>query len=107
MCPQMRIDKGIDRIVVALCADYARRERAIADGSVTRRTEIEYKYLNYKILDAAREAVGDGEAMLLIREIGSGTGYAKSADEYISETTYKLHKAIVKHSIAKALHLVD
>ena len=107
MCTEMRIEKGVDKIIVALCADYKRRADAVEDGSVSRRTEIEYKYLNYKILDAATEAVGERYAMLYISEIGHSVGYAKSADEYISESTYTTRKAAVKQSIARALHLVD
>ena len=107
MCALPLMDKGVERIVSALCADYERRSCAIRDGRVGHRTEIEYRYLNYKILDAARDAVGECEAEIFIREIGLGTGYAKSGHTFVSESAYKLRKAAVKLSIARALHLVD
>ncbi len=57
--------------------------------------------------NAAAEIVGERYAELYIEEIGRKTGYAKSRDETVSETTYKTYKQLTKENIAKKLHLTD
>ena len=94
-------------MVVALCADYERRRSAIAERSVTHRTEMEYLYLNFKLLSAAEEIVGESRAELMIREIGERIGYAYSDLYEMSEVSYKKKKQEVKTNIAKRLHLID
>lgn len=94
-----------DLLIVALCADYERRKSALSRGTLPHVTEMEYKYLNYKIYDAAAETVGENLAELYIAEIGERTGYASSAVSSVSETTYKLKKNKIKAAIAKKLHL--
>ena len=100
----VRLASTLEGLIVALCADFDRRREAIATGSVNRRTDTELRYLNYKLLDAAAEIVGEDESELYISEIGAHTGYAKSATA-VSESTYKNYKMLVKASIAKKLHL--
>ena len=97
----------VDAIVEALCLDFQRRSKAIYDGSVTHRTEMEYRYLNYKILTATEEIVGLGRAVIMIDDIGARRGYAKSELYDTSECDYKIKKRMVKDNIAKALHLID
>ena len=96
----------IDSVVVALCADYARRAEIISYGCATHRVEMEYKYLNYKIYEAVAEIVGEESAMSVIKDIGYKRGYAKS-DAEMSEATYKRRKQAVKHAIARKLMLCD
>lgn len=96
----------IDSVVVALCADYARRAEIISYGCATHRVEMEYKYLNHKIYEAVAEIVGEESAMSAIKDIGDKKGYAKS-DMDISETTYKKRKQAMKHAIARKLLLCD
>ena len=101
--------KTLDGICVALCADFRRRARAIAERSLSRRTIFEYRYLNDRIFFATLSLVGEGEsAYRYIEEIGNKVGYANSyfADE-ISEVTYKKRKAEIKRRILVALHLAD
>lgn len=100
------IPASVDAVVVALCADYKRRARAIKSRSVSHRCEMEFKYLNYRILEGAMELVGD-DAEELIRDIGEKIGYARSSLDSYSETTYKNRKKEVKINIAKKLHLID
>ena len=95
----------MDALIIALCADYERRAKALSAGILPHTTEMEYKYLNYKIYDAAAETVGERLAELYVTEIGARTGYAASAVDSVSETTYKLRKNRVKAAIAKKLHL--
>lgn len=103
----MKMESTLDRLLTALCADYFRREDAIASGCGTRRTRMEYRYLNERILEAAMEQTADrAEALAYIAEIGERRGYAY-ADQPVSETTYKKRKAEIRAGILRKLHLVD
>ena len=96
----------LNDVIVALCADYGRREGAILEGVVTPRVGMEYKYMNYRIYEAAAEIVSERYARLYIDEIGGKVGYAKTAHPAISERMYKIEKQEVKINIAKKLHLI-
>ena len=50
-----RVPESADALAAALCADYFRRERAIEEGGVPLRVQMEYEYLNRRIYTAARE----------------------------------------------------
>ena len=97
----------LDCVVVALCLDYERRAQAIAEGSYSKRTLMEYRYINFRILEAAEEIVGAVFAERFIYEIGREIGYAKSELAVMSEVIYKRKKGEVKRAIAEKLHLVD
>ena len=99
--------KTLDILVVALCRDYERRRRAIEEGSFSRRTLMEYRYINFRILEAAAEIVGERDAARFIFEIGEGIGYAKSELYRMSEADYKNKKCKVKRAVAQKLHLLD
>ena len=96
----------LDELVTSLCKDYARRERSLNMRTLSHRTRVELKYINYKIAEAAREVVGDDFATY-INEIGESVGYAKSDIDGVSEKSYKTKKAEVKLNIARKLHLAD
>ena len=99
------IERSLDRLVVALCGDYERRERMIREGGLPLRMLSELRYLNMKILDAAEEvACYDGE--IFISEIGEKIGYINSRLDFMSEPTYKRRKSEIKRSIAKKLYLI-
>ncbi len=97
---------SLTELITALCNDYIRRKEAIRQSRFSHRVTVEYKYINFKILDAAREIAGDA-AEVYIREIGNNIGYANTAMEEISETAYKLKKQEIKMNIARKLHLTD
>ncbi|MBR2431495.1 MAG: hypothetical protein IKB23_01125 [Clostridia bacterium] len=97
----------VERLVEAHCADFFRRDAAIRSGELSSRTLMELRYLNAKMLDAAVELVGYGDAELFISEIGSGCGYAHSDLTDISEVTYKRKKQELKRALAKKIHLID
>ena len=97
----------LDSVIVALCRDYERRARAISEGSYGKRTLMEYRYINFRILEAAEEIAGQALAERFIYEIGREIGYAKSALTVMSEPTYKRKKCEIKRAIAEKLHLVD
>ncbi len=99
------IESSLDRLIVALCADYERRARLIREGGIPLRMLSELSYLNMKILEGAEEeACYDG--MVFISEIGARVGYVNSELDFMSESTYKRRKAEVKQSIAKKLYLI-
>ena len=99
-------DDTLDGVIVALCRDFERRETAVGDGKCSTRTSMEYKYINSRLLGAAMEIVGE-DARAYIHEIGERVGYAYSAIDQISESTYKQAKKEVKLNIAKKLHMMD
>ena len=101
------VESSLDVLVRALCLDYSRRERAIAERSVSHRTDTEFRYYNFKIYDAAAEIAGPELAEVYIDEIGKRTGYANSKLEFESEATYKNMKKKIKENIARKLHLCD
>lgn len=102
-----KVESSLDTLVIALCFDYRRRQKAILERSVAKRTDTEYRYYNFKIFDAAAEIVGERFAERYIEEIGNRVGYAKTAIDCVSEITYKNYKRLIKDNIAKKLHLCD
>ena len=100
------LPESVDKLICALCADFERREGVILSRSGALRVQVECRYLNHKIMEAAVEVVGEYLAPLYIKEIGDKTGYAKSAVECVSESTYKIAKREIKSTIARRLHLV-
>ncbi len=103
----VRKSSSVDILVTALCCDFPRREKAIKEGGASRRTLVEFRYLNFKILEAVGEVVDNRYVMLYINEIGENIGYAKSRIDGLSETFYKMQKKKIKENIAKKLHLLD
>lgn len=101
------LSESVDSLVVALCKDYFRRKEALENKSVTKRTDTEFRYYNFKIFDASCEVIGERYAELYIKEIGKKIGYAKTEMPFFSEVTYKSYKAVIKENIARKLHLID
>ena len=102
------LDRSVDMLVVAICTDYFRRKEAIENKSVSRRTEIELRYLNYKVYESCAEIVGERYCERFIEEIGERRGFAYSYfADYWSEGSYKKLKRDAKHNIAKSLHFID
>ena len=95
----------LEMLIAALCSDYTRRENEILSGRLSRRADIELRYLNYKLFDAAAEIVGEKLSETYIREIGMRIGYAHSSVEGIGETTYKSNKSKIKEVMALKLNL--
>ena len=99
--------RSVDALVTALCLDFPRRERAIRDGTASKRTLTEFHYLNFKIVEAVTEVVEERYVRLYIKEIGENVGYAKSKSEGLGESLYKTRKKTIKENIARKLHLTD
>ena len=102
------MEKTVDMMLIAFCADYERREKALRNRTVSYRTEMEYRYYNFNIYEAAAEIVGDHLAEKYIADIGARRGYASTelADCYC-EKTYKTRKSAIKESIARRLRLIE
>ena len=101
------LEKSIASIVEAHCLDFERRAKCVAEHTVTKRTEAEYRYLNAGVYTGAVNIVGKELAPLYIYEIGRKLGYAHSSVEGVGEVKYKNAKKLIKEAIAKELHLVD
>ena len=101
------LSKSLDMLVSALCRDFERRAELASNPETSHRVDIELRYLNAKMIDAATEVVGDRLSERFIIEIGSGIGFAKSEIDDMSESTYKLYKKRVKENIAKRLYLTE
>ena len=102
-----KIENGLDLLITALCLDYKRRKIAIESGVLSKRTDTEFRYYNFKMFDATAEIVGERFAEIYIEEIGKRIGFAKSNIDCVSEITYKNYKKMIKDNIAKKLHLCD
>nr|MBE6545652.1 hypothetical protein [Oscillospiraceae bacterium] len=98
---------AIEFAIMALCADYPRRAEVIESKNATYRIIMEYRFLNYRMLGAAVEIAGTRDALLFIKEIGSGVGYAASELWSLSESIYKDRKREVKRNIARRLCLYE
>ena len=101
------VPPAVELLIMALCADYERREKIIAEGRATHSIIMEYRFLNYRIFKAASEIAGPVDAEDFIKEIGSGVGYATSRLFRMSERLYKQRKQQIKLNIAKQLCLYE
>ena len=96
---------GLENLVKAMCADFERRALVIKERNAPYNVIMEYRFLNYRILNAAVEISGTRDAIEYIRDIGLGTGYANSALNVVCERVYKKRKSEVKRNIARRLSL--
>ncbi len=103
----MLMPEAVEIIIMALCSDYFRRMSVIESGMATYRIIMEYRFLNHRIYNAVEEIVGKRDAIAFIKDIGKGTGYAKSDIITLSERNYKIMKKEVKLNIAKRLSLYE
>ena len=103
----LELDVTANVLIVALCLDYQRRKEAIMGGMLSRRTEIEFRYINSRMFTAAAGIVGEELAEIYINEIGRKVGYSFSKVEEVSEVTYKINKRKVKEAIARKMYLVE
>ena len=106
MHDELLIPVGLDKIIIALCADYLRRSMVITDRTAPYNVIIEYRFLNYRMMNAAIEIAGSRDAALFIYDIGNNVGYAESELFALSEKVYKERKKEVKENIARRLSLI-
>ena len=106
MHDEYMIPTELDQLIIALCADYLRRADVISDRSAPYNVIMEYRFLNYRIMNAAIEIVGTRDALLFVYDIGNNVGYAASDLYLLSESVYKQRKKEVKENIARRLSLM-
>lgn len=100
------MSEGLERIIKSLCADYTRRALVIECRNAPFNVIMEYRFLNYRIMNAAIEIAGPRDARGFIKDIGDEIGYAATDLWLLSENEYKQRKSQVKHNIAKRLSLM-
>lgn len=101
------LPETLDRVIVALLGDYKRRQDAILNRSYSQRTQMEYRYIDYRIEEGALEICPMNCVESFIDEIASRRGFANSSIDCMSETTYKRQKLEIKFNVARKLHLID
>ena len=95
-----------DNLITALCGDYLRRADIISRRDAPYNVIMEYRFLNYRIMNAAVEIAGSRDAILFVYDIGNNIGYAASDLYCLSEAVYKERKMEVKYNIARRLSLM-
>lgn len=98
--------KGIENVIIALCADYFRRAEIIEKRSAEFNVIMEYRFLNYRMINAAIEVAGPRDAISFIKDIGLENGYATTDVSLLSERAYKTRKTEVRNNIARRLSLM-
>ena len=96
----------INRVVVALCGDYERREKEIEKQTSDEKTIEHYRYLNSVIDKALEEECEEGIRKKLREDIGNGVGHRRTQLYYMAVGTYKTRQRNCKYRIAKKLNLV-
>ena len=98
--------EGLERIIKDLYADYNRRALVMETRNAPFNVIMEYRFLNYRIMNAAVEIAGPRDARLFINDIGDEIGYGSSDLWILSESEYKTRKIKVKYNIARRLSLI-
>ncbi len=96
----------LETLIVALCRDYPRRAEVIKSRGAPYNVIMEYRFLNYRIMNAAIEIAGSRDALYFIYDIGQDIGYASSDLWVLSEVLYKQRKKEVRDNIARRLSLM-
>ena len=53
MYDELMIPDGLDAIVISLCADFSRRAEVISNRTAPYNVIMEYRFLNYRMINAA------------------------------------------------------
>ena len=106
MYDEIIIPDGLENLIKALCADYPRRAEVIENRTASFSVIMEYRFLNYRMMNAAIEVAGPRDALAFIKDIGEDIGYATSELGLLSERAYKNRKREVKNNIARRLSLI-
>ena len=96
----------LETVIIALCGDYLRRAEIISNRRAPYNVIMEYRFLNYRIMNAAVEIAGSRDALFFIYDIGNNIGYAASDLVVLSESVYKTRKREVIDNIARRLSLM-
>lgn len=96
----------VDRMVVAICGDYDRRERILRRSAAAPEVLAYLAELNRTIDRAVAEVCEAGICRQIRLDIGERRGARRTPLYCLGETTYKRRKHDAKIAIAKALHLM-
>ena len=100
------IPKTVVVVVIAICADYDRRTKAMQLNTVPYEVARHYADLN-EVIDNALADVEPGMRSLLLADLQQGKGYDKSmASPIIGKNGYYNRKRKVIHDIAVGLRLI-
>lgn len=100
------IPKTVVVVVIAICADYDRRTKAMQLHTVTDAVADHYSELN-NVIDRALAEVEPGMRPMLLADLQQGKGYDKSmASPIIGKNGYYNRKRKVIHDIAVGLNLI-
>jgi hypothetical protein len=100
------IPKTVVVVVIAICADYDRRTKAMQFKTVPSEVAVRYAELNGAI-DHALAEVEPGMRSLLLADLQQGKGYDKSmASPIVGKNGYYNRKRKVIHDIAVGLNLI-
>ena len=105
MANEILMPPTLSSLITAMCADYSRRGEVIEERCAPFNVIMEYRFLNYRIMNAAIEIAGERDALAFISDIGERRGHSSSSI-YISESLYKTRKKEVRENIAKRLSLI-
>lgn len=101
------LPSGVVGVCVAIIADYNRRSREIAKGTLSESLLLSYKKYN-DIVEQALECVEDDMRSELISDIESGRGYCHSRLACTcNKKTYYRRKRQIIYVIAKELGLAE
>ena len=106
MYDEVVMPNGLEEIIKSLCADYTRRAVVLTCSNAPFNVIMEYRFLNYRIMNAAIEIAGTRDARCFIKDIGEEIGYAETELWLLSEAEYKHRKTQVKYNIARRLSLI-
>jgi hypothetical protein len=106
MYDELIMPDELEAVIVALCADYLRRAEIISSRRAPYNVIMEYRFLNYRIMNAAVEIAGSRDALFFIYDIGNNIGYSASDLYALSESVYKERKREVRDNIARRLSLI-
>ena len=101
-----RLPLGVNRLVVAFCGDYDRRQDAIRKGSAPPETLAWFSHLNNAINVALADVCEASICTQMRKDIGDGRGARRTPIYFLSEGAYKKRKRAAKYRIAKQLKLV-
>lgn len=100
------IPKSVVAIVLSVCCDYERRQRAIERKAVTDAIRGEFERLN-GIIDLALLDIEPGIRKCLLDDIAGARGYMNSpCSAIIAKNTYYNRKRKLIHDIAVGLNLI-
>lgn len=96
----------IGRVVIALCGDYDRRERALHRGDGAPEILLNYRALNRAIDHAIAKVCEEPIRHQVLRDIAERRGARRTPINTLSEGTYKRRKRESTYQIARELRLL-